>query len=157
MLPEVDIIYSHEYAKRLHQGNAEPFADVWQKVIRIGADFEQIFEAGQQLILELIEQYSGFAWEEYSGKSIPIYLSDEPSSFPQPLTLAVNDDGATMLEDCIYQLTYRNMSFGFLDDKQRDDCIQSVTDHVLAELAGDEEVESTLDLHKMTIKKLLKK
>ena len=123
MIPTTDLIYNYDYAKRLYQ-NDDSFEEAWQRIVRIGADFEKIYEEYINRILKAIVKYSGFSWEEYAEDFLPIYLVDSKPSFVHPLTLTVDEDPKVMLSDFIYQLAHRNMYFGFKDDELRDKCFR---------------------------------
>ncbi|MBI5037357.1 MAG: hypothetical protein HZC01_01430 [Candidatus Kerfeldbacteria bacterium] len=155
MLPEIELLYNYEYARRLQAVSDDPFADAWQRIIRIGADFEKIFEQTQARILELIPQYSGYDWAEHADAVIPMYLVNTPPSFAHPLTLAVNEEPGEMLEDCIYQLAHRNMYFGFPSEELRQSYTQAVVDHVLAGLNLLENRAPAIDLTSKTVKDYL--
>jgi hypothetical protein len=156
MQPTTDIVYNYEYAKRLYRGDRD-FEDVWRGVIGMGADFETLYEEYIGHILDLIEKYSGFAWEEYAEQSIPIYMIDGEESFCHPLSFKVSEDPKEMLEDFICQLAHRNMYFGFTDEKMKQRCLDLVTRHVLEDLHVIEPAQYEWDLRKKTIKNYLKK
>ncbi len=156
MQPTTDIVYNYEYAKRLYRGERD-FEDVWRGVIGMGADFEKLYEEYIDHILDLIEKFSGFAWEEFAETSIPIYLADGEESFCHPLTLVANTDPKEMLEDLIYQLAHRNMYFGFRDEAMREKCLSLVTEHVLEDLKVITPEKREWDLRKKSIKKYLNK
>jgi len=156
MAPITDLIYNYDYAKRLHQSDGS-FEDAWMRIMEIGNGFEKIYEESISLILELITKYSGFSWEEHADNHLPIYMVGSKPSFAQPLTLAVDDDPAVMLEDFIYQLAHRNMYFGFTTEELRDKCLRSVTDHVLDDLKLRKMEDRVLDLRQQPIKDYLKK
>lgn len=156
MVPITNMVYNYDYAKRLHQGEGS-FEDDWMRTIKIGGDFEQLYEESISLILELITKYSGFSWEENVEDYLPIYLIGSQPSFAQPLTLAVNDDPEIMLEDLIYQLAHRNMYFGFTTEELRDKCLAAVTDHVLSDLKLRKVEDKVLDLRQKPVKEYLRK
>lgn len=156
MIPTTDLIYNYDYARRLYHGD-ENFEEVWQRVIRIGGDFEAIYEECIDAILESIARYSGFGWQEYAEDFLPIYLADSGSSFVHPLTITVDENPKTMLEDFICQLTHRNMYFGFKDDKSQDKCLRLVTDQILEDLDVKKEGKQDWDLNQKTIKEYLNK
>jgi hypothetical protein len=133
MVPDVELIYNYEYARRLYRGTGI-FEDVWRSTIGLGADFEKIFDQFLPYILEAIPRYSGCDWDEYAEPTFPVYLVPVDTSFPQPLSLAVREDPEAMLDDLIVQLAHRNMYFGFPNDEVRDQSLRQVADHVLAEL-----------------------
>ncbi len=134
MIPQTELIYNYEYARRIQGMTEQQFADSWQRIIRIGGDFEKLIEEYRTTILELIATYSGYDWSEYGNAYIPVYIIGAPPSFAQPLSLAVQEEAEDMLADYIYQLTHRNMYFGFPDDAERHRYTQAVVDHVLEEL-----------------------
>ncbi|MFA6553296.1 MAG: hypothetical protein WCT27_02620 [Patescibacteria group bacterium] len=156
MQPTTNIVYNYEYAKRLYRGDRD-FEDVWRGVIGMGADFEKLYEEYIDYILDLIEKYSGFAWEEYAETAIPIYMIDGEESFCHPVSLVASEDPKDMLEDFIYQMAHRNMYFGFADEKIKQRCLELVTQHVLQDLRMAEPKQYEWDLREKSIKKYLKK
>ncbi|MFA6098904.1 MAG: hypothetical protein WCV50_05145 [Patescibacteria group bacterium] len=154
MLPITDIIYNQEYAKRLYNEEGI-FEDAWLRIITIGADFEKIYEAHINNILELIEKYSGYSWEEQAEDYIPIYMVYSAPSFAHPLTLTVNEEPLAMLEDFIRQLSHRNMYFGFPTQELSEKSLGLVTSHVMSDLKLKKLPQSDWDLKKKTIKKYL--
>jgi len=155
MIPTTQLMYNHEYAKRLYRGDAM-FEDVWRGIVGIGGDFEKIYEEYIGYILEAIAKYSGYGWNESEGTEIPIYLIGQGESFAHPLSLAVHEDLETMLRDFVYQLTHRNMYFGFTDDQLKDQCITCVVDHVLRDTSKSKVDPMELDLDSITIREYLK-
>jgi len=156
MIPTTQLIYNHDYAQRLYRGD-ENFEDVWCRIIGLGADFEKIYEAYIDDLLEAIEKYSGYAWKEYADGPFPIYMIDQGESFVHPLSLAVNEDPAEMLKDFVYQLARRNMYFGFPNDELKRKCVQCVVAHVLSDTKQGQPLDTEdLDLNSTTIKKYLK-
>jgi len=156
MKPTLQILYKYDYAKKLYQGQ-ESFEDVWLKILALGADFEKVMREYIGVVLDSIEKYSGFAWTEFCEPQLPVYLIEAEKSLSHPLSLAVSDDPKEMLEDFIFQLSCRNMLFGFTNEELRQECLQSVTDHVMMDLNLKEEPQGQLDLKKQTIKKYLGK
>ncbi len=158
MIPKTDIIYNYEYAKRLYRGT-DNFEDVWRRIIGIGADFEKVYEKYGIFILETIEKYSGFSWEEHSVATFPIYLADVETSMVHPLTIRIDEQPELMLDSLIYQLANRNMYFGFTDDMVKEKCLRSVTNQVKRDLKlldeGSE--KDDIDLKQITIRQYLKK
>lgn len=155
MLPSIELMYNYEYARRLQAVSDDPFADAWQRIIRIGGDFEKIFDETIERILELIPQYSGYDWAEHADAVIPMYMVNTPPSFAHPLTLAVNEEPVEMLTDCIYQLAHRNMYFGFLTEALQKTYVQAVVDHVLMALNLLEDHVPKIDLTSKTVKNYL--
>lgn len=156
MVPQTDIIYNYEYARRLYRGPGH-FEDVWRRIIGLGADFEKICEELNDYILELIERHTGFAWGEYSDEIIHVYMVDSQPSFAQPLTLSVNEDRTVMLREYIQQLVHRNMYFGFTTNELRDRCLETVTDQIMAELHLADQGKNGWDVRQKTIREYLKK
>lgn len=156
MIPETKLLYNYNYAKRLYTGDGN-FEDEWRRIIGLGADFEKVYDEYCKHFLEQIERYTGYAWEEHADESILIYLVGTGESFAHPLTLVVNKDIPTMLADCIYQLTHRNMYFGFSSQELCDRCLKLVTDYVMKEtnLETSGEGKDEWDLEKKTIKEYL--
>lgn len=156
MIASTQLIYNHDYAQRLYRGD-EKFEDVWRRVIGLGADFEKIYEEYIDNILESIEKYSGYAWEEHSEDSFPIYIIDQGESLVHPLSLAVNEDVEAMLRDFVKLLVRRNMYFGFTDDELREKCVQCVVNYVLQDTREEQLLDADeLDLESTTIKEYLK-
>ncbi len=147
MTPTIDFIYNYEYAKRIQGLNDELFADPWQRIIRIGGDFEKLFDSRLGRILELVSRYSGYEWDAQTDAYIPVYMIGAAPSFVQPLSLAVDEDAEAMLTDCIYQLAHRNMHVGFPSDDARHRMVTAVTAHVLRKLGAETE-PSQFDLNK---------
>ncbi len=158
MIPETHLLYNYDYAKRLYRGT-ENFEDAWRKMLDIGAGFEKVYEEAGNHILELIEKYSGYPWEEHCDRSFPIYLIVDGPSFSYPFSLEANEDAKIMLEDYVKHLVRCNMHFGFASDGLKDRCLQIVTDYVLIDLGMKklEDKGDEWDLTKQTIKQYLKK
>lgn len=156
MVPQTQLIYNHDYAERLYRGD-EKFEDAWRRVIGFGADFEKIYEEYIDNLLESIEKYSGYAWDEYAEETFPIYLIDQGESLIHPLSLAVNENIEEMLRDFVRLLVRRNMYFGFTDDELRKKCVQCVVNHVLRDTQEEQSFDiEDLDLESTTIKEYLK-
>jgi len=156
MIPTTQLIYNHDYAQRLYRGD-EKFEDVWRRVIGLGADFEEVYDEYISHILESIEKYSGYAWEEYAEDSFPIYMIDQGKSLVHPLSLAVNEDPAEMLKDLVHQLVRRNMYFGFSSNELKQKCVQRVVNYVLRDTKQGQSFDAEdLDLNLTTIKEYLK-
>lgn len=156
MIPAIEFIYNYAYAKRLHQGSGS-FDDAWLRVINIGGAFENIFEEYGDQILERIEQYTGYPWEEQAGGYIPVYVMAAKPSFASPMSLAVDDDTATLLWDCVYQLAHRNMAVGVKTEELRHQVLEAVTGHVLRSLGMEQESKPGIDLTHQSAKKYLSK
>lgn len=156
MQPKTEIVYNYEYAKRLYRGDGN-FEDVWRNIIGRGADFEKIYDEYIGSILDLIEKFSGFAWEEFADASLPIYMIDGEESLCHPLSLVASDDPRAMLEDFIYQLAHRNMYFGFVSEDERAEWLSAVTSHVLEDLGVEKKATHARDLRAATVKQHLKK
>jgi hypothetical protein len=156
MTPKTDIIYNYDYAQRLYRGH-DNFKDVWRNIIGWGADFEAIFAEYGDHILELVEKYSGFAWDEHADDFLPIYIVESESSFVQPFTLTVKEDPLAMLEDFVYHLAHRNMAFGFSSDDLRTRCLAWVTTQVMGDLQLREPGKQKSDIRSKTIKEYLNK
>jgi len=155
MIPKVELMYNYDYAKQLYRGDRN-FEDVWRAIIGLGADFEIIFNEYITYILEAIEKYSGFAWEENAEITFPLYLAQLDKSLVHPLTLAVSSDPKEMLMDMIEKLVNRNMFFGFTDDAEKEKCLRSVTKKILSDLKLDNMSEDEYNLEVKTIKEYLK-
>lgn len=155
MIPKTELIYNYEYARRIQGMTEAQFADPWQRIIRIGGDFEKLIEEYHAHIMELIAKYSGYDWAEHSDDFIPVYMIGAPPSFAQPLSLAVQEDPIEMLADYIYQLTHRNMYFGFPTEEKRHQYTQAVGDHVLGALGTRPVPDEGIDLRERTVKHYL--
>ncbi|MFA5052118.1 MAG: hypothetical protein WC544_03615 [Patescibacteria group bacterium] len=156
MHPITEIVYNYDYAKRLYRGEGN-FEDVWRNIVGRGADFETVFNEYIGVILDLIEKFTGFAWEEFADLSMPIYLIEGGESFCHPLSLVVSDDPRAMLEDCIYQLAHRNMYFGFVSDGEQAGWFTDVTAHVLEDLGVEKPARHAHDLRVASVKHYLKR
>lgn len=140
MVPSTELRYNYEYAKRLYQGDKD-FEDIWQRIIGQGGIFEELYEESIDNILELIPQYSGFAWEDYADNFIPIYLIDSSLSLAHPLTLSINGNPGIMLIDLVYELARCNMYCGFKTRELKEECLNLVTRSVIEKLNLDFEDE----------------
>jgi len=172
MVPKTELRYDYEYAKRVYQGNKD-FEDVWQNIINQGGAFEELYEKLINRILKIIPQYTGFCWEEYADRFIPIYFADSFPSLPHPLTLSINENPGIMLVDLIHELVHCNMYCGFKTKQLQEGYINLVTRSVIQKLSlnlNDEieefekasELETkiipekiNLDINKNTIKQYL--
>ncbi len=116
MTPAAELIYSHDYAQRLYQGQGS-FREAWQDLIFRGEVFERVFHEAIQPILDALPQVTGYAWE---APTLPIYLSVDGANLVRPLTLRASDDVEEMLYDLIILLVRANIQTGFTTDEQRD-------------------------------------
>lgn len=174
MVPKTELRYDYKYAKRLYRGHMD-FEDVWHNIIDWGGAFEELYDKLINRILKFIPQYTGFSWEEYADRFIPIYFAESFPSLPHPLTLSINENPGIMLVDLIHELVHCNMYYGFKTKQLQGECINLVTRSVIQKLSlnlNDEieefekasELESKIipennnwDLNKKTIKQYLNK
>lgn len=156
MIPKTEIIYNYNYAKRLYRGQGI-FEDVWRRILGLGADLEIIFSEYSGYIMESVERYSGFFWEEFNDAELPVYLVDSAPSFSNPMTVTVDEDPVVMLKDYITQLAHRNMSFGFKTDELRAKCVKLITDRIMVDLKLENPEKNEWDVSKQPIKKYLNK
>ena len=126
MIPEIDLRYNYDYAKRLYKGQ-ENFDEVWNKLIETGGRFEVLYGECIDDILEAIPKVTGYDWEEHADRFIPIYMVNNGNSFSHPLTLKIEDELGETLTSLIYQLVHCNMFFGFTSKElQKDIYVKSV-------------------------------
>lgn len=156
MNPITDIVYNYDYAKRLYRGSGS-FEDAWNRLLGLGDSFEKIYEECIDIILASIERYSGFSWEEQLVDDLPIYMVVEKPSLANPLSLAMDEDLESMLEDLIYQLAHRNMSVGFPTPAMQEQCLRLVTDHIIEDLNVRSFGPRDWDLRKKTVKEYLRR
>jgi hypothetical protein len=116
MTPAAELIYSHDYAQRLYEGQGS-FTEAWQDLIYRGEVFERVFHEAIGPILESIPAVTGYAWV---NAELPIYLSVSGVNLVRPLTLRASDDVEEMLYDLIILLVRVNIQTGFATDEQRD-------------------------------------
>jgi hypothetical protein len=136
MKPEVEIRYNHDYAKRLYNGK-EGFEDAWNKLILQGGKFEELYEECINKILEVIPKITGYEWQEYADKFIPIYLVVDGASFSPPFTLKLEDELGETFVSLIYQLVHCNMFFGFSSLNLKDDIYIKTVSAVAEEIGID--------------------
>ncbi len=148
-------MYNHDYAKRLYRGEGH-FEDVWRSIIGIGADFEKVYHEYIDHVLAAIEKYSGYSWADNREDFIQIYLVADGQSFPHPMTITVQADPQSMLEDFVFQLVHRNMYVGFTDEGQKQQALQLVTDYVLADMNIKPVPEHARDLRQQPLKNYLR-
>lgn len=119
MTPKTDIRYNFDYARRLYAGDKQ-FKEVWEDIIRQGADFEEVYGQVIDKILAAIPEVTGYLWDEdHTDPFIPIYVVNTAQSFPHPLTISVSDDIGQMVVQMIAQLVHRNIYYGFKEEAER--------------------------------------
>jgi len=131
MTPAAELIYSHDYAQRLYNGQA-PFSEAWQDLIYRGEVFERVFHEAIAPILTVLPKITGYDW---ACAELPIYLSVDGANIVRPLTLRASDDVEEMLYDLIILLARVNIQTGFTTDQQRDLVLRLVAKEA-AEQAG---------------------
>ncbi|MFA6908400.1 MAG: hypothetical protein WC289_00760 [Patescibacteria group bacterium] len=135
MIPATEIRYNYDYAKRLYTGSRD-FGDIWQDIIKHGANLELVYEQVYEKIMKAIPQLTGYEWgEEYTDPFIPIYLVDADESFARPFTVSVDEDTSMMLVDVLLQFVHLNLRYGFRLESERDGAIQYIASKV-AEAMG---------------------
>ena len=151
MIPEVDIRYNYDYAKRLYDGQ-ENFDEVWNKLMDDGGKFEELYEECIDNILEAIPKVTGYGWNEHADKFIPIYVVYNGNSFSHPLTLKIEDELGETLASLIYQLVHCNMFFGFTSKELQED-IYAKSLYAIAEEIG---IDIKDDINNFLIKNSIK-
>ena len=145
MIPQTDIRYNYQYAKRLYTGE-KPFDDAWVDILKYGSDFEEVFEAIRDRVLAVIPAVTGYEWGEHSDPFIPVYIVDSDESLSQPMTIVASDDTTRMLVDTTTQLIDQNILYGFKKPAQRDAAVQKMTTAVLQRL-GIDALDALQDIH----------
>ncbi len=146
MTPAAELIYNHDYAQRLYQGE-KPFSEAWQDLVYQGEVFERAYHEIIVPALETLPKITGFEW---ARRELPIYVIPEGQSMAAPLTLVASADVEDMLFTLITLLTRVNVATGFTTDLKRDQVMHAVARAVATALKIDLEdaaAEAMLRLH----------
>ena len=130
MIPKAELIYAHDFVKRLYQGEAEKFDEAWLGFVNQGELFEIVFDKAIETILINMPKVTGYDWP-LENSFLPVYLVIDGQAFAQPLTLVVTSNPEQMLYDLIRILTQLNIKSGFINDEKRDQIFQKVVQEVI--------------------------